>query len=142
MYSYLDFETIHALPDVVRIPELSTAIGLSQARIYQLLDEKQIPYIRIQKRIIIFKEHLLQGLSDQETYTDTAKLRALASLPDVFPPNRLVEAFRISHGLAYTIAHLPGFPAVMERDRIIVDKHGLIRWIRRNEQYIANKTGR
>ena len=142
MYSYLDFETIHALPDVVRIPELSTAIGLSQARTYQLLDEKQIPYIRIQKRIIIFKEHLLQGLSGQETYTDTAKLRALASLPDVFPPNRLVEAFRISHGLAYTIAHLPGFPAVMERDRIIVDKHGLIRWIRRNEQYIANKIGR
>ena len=103
MYSYLDFETIHALPDVVRIPELSTAIGLSQARTYKFLDEKQIPYIRIQKRIIIFKEHLLQGLSDQETYTDTAKLRALASLPDVFPPNRLVEAFRISHGLAYKI---------------------------------------
>ena len=142
MYSYLDFETIHALPDVVRIPGLSTAIGLSQARTYQLLNKKQIPYIRIQKRIIIFKEHLLQGLSDQETYTDTAKLRALASLPDVFPPNRLVEAFRISHGLAYTIAHLPGFPAVMERDRIIVDKHGLIRWIRRNIQYIANKIGR
>ena len=142
MYSYLDFETIHALPDVVRILELSTAIGLSQARTYQLLDEKQIPYIRIQKRIIIFKEHLLQGLSDQETYTDAAKLRALNSLPDVFPPHRLVEAFRISHGLAYTIAHLPGFPAVMERDRIIVDKHGLIRWIRRNEQYIANKIGR
>ena len=124
------------------ILELSQAIGLSQTRTYQLLDEKQIPYIRIQKRIIIFKEHLLQGLSDQKTYTDTAKLRALDSLPDVFPPNRLVEAFRISHGLAYTIAHLPGFPAVMERDRIIVDKHGLIRWIRRNEQYIANKIGR
>ena len=142
MYSYLDFETIHALPDVVRIPELPTAIGLSQARTYQLLDEKRIPYIRIQKRIIIFKEHLLQGLSDQETYIDAANLRALDSLPDVFPPHRLVEAFRISHGLAYTIAHLPGFPAVMERDRIIVDKHGLIRWIRRNEQYIANKIGR
>ena len=137
MYSYLDFETIHALPDVVRIPELSTAIGLSQARTYQLLDEKQIPYIRIQKRMMIFKEHLLRGVSCRETYTDAAKLRALDSLPDVFPPNRLVEAFRISHGLAYTIAHLPGFPAVLERDRIILDKHGLIRWIRRHEKYIG-----
>ena len=115
MYNFLDFETIHALPDVVRIPELSSAIGLSTARTYRLLDEKRIPYIRID---------------------DASKLNALADLPDVFPPHRLVEAFRISHGLAYTWAHLPGFPAVMERDRIIVDKQGLIRWIKRNENYI------
>ena len=138
MYNFSDFKTIHALPDVVRIPELSTAIGLSQARTYQLLDEKRIPYIRIEKRIILFKEHLLQGLSKTPVYTDASRLNALADLPDVFPPHRLVEAFRISHGLAYTWAHLPGFPAVMERDRIIVDKHGLIRWIRSNEKYIGN----
>ena len=136
MYNFLDFETIHALPDVVRIPELSSAIGLSTARTYQLLDEKRIPYIRIDKRIILFKEHLLQRLSKTSVYTDASKLNALADLPDVFPPHRLVEAFRISHGLAYTWAHLPGFPAVMERDRIIVDKQGLIRWIKRNENYI------
>jgi len=117
-------------------PGLSQAIGLSHARTYQLLDERKIPYIRIQKRIIIFKEHLLEGLSQQSLYTDASKLNALVNLPEVFPPNRLVEAFRISHGLAYIIAHSPGFPAVMERDRIIVDKHGLIRWIKKNEKYI------
>ena len=98
MYNFLDFETIHALPDVVRIPELSSAIGLSTARTYRLLDEKRIPYIRIDKRIILFKEHLPQGLSKTSVYTDASKLNALADLPDVFPPHRLVEAFRISHG--------------------------------------------
>lgn len=136
LHSFSSFETIQALPDIVTILELSQAIGLSHARTYQLLDERKIPYIRIQKRIIIFKEHLLEGLSQQPFYTDASKLNALANLPEVFPPNRLVEAFRISHGLAYIIAHSPGFPAVMERDRIIVDKHGLIRWIKKNEKYI------
>ena len=75
-------------------------------------------------------------MSQQSLYTDASKLNALANLPEVFHPNRLVEALRISHGLAYIIAHSPGFPAVMERDRIIVDKHGLIRWIKKNEKYI------
>ena len=64
----------------------------------QFIDEQMAPIfdylhdvenIRIQKRMIIFKEHLLQGLSDQETYTDAAKLRARDSLPDVFPPKSL-----------------------------------------------------
>ena len=136
MYSFLNFETVQKLPDIVTILELSQAMGLSRSRTYQLLDERRIPYIRIQKRIIIFKEHLLQGLSQQTIFTDAAKLRAISNLPDVFPPNRLVKAFRISHGLPYTLSHYPGFPAAIERDRIIVDKNGSIRWIKKNEKYI------
>ena len=124
MYIFSDLESIQALPDIVTIPELSQAIGLP--------DERKIPYIRIQKRIIIFKEHLLEGLSQQSLYADASKLNALVNLPEVFLTNRLVAAFRISHGLAYIIAHSPGFPAVTERDRIIVDKHGLIRRIKKN----------
>lgn len=136
MYSFSNFETVQDLPDIVTIPELSNAIGLSRSRTYQFMDERKIPYIKIQKRIIIFKEHLLEGLSEKNLFTDAAKLSTLADLPEVFPPKYLMSAFRISHGLAYTIAHLPGFPAVMERDRIMVDKQGLIRWIRKNEKYI------
>ena len=122
MYSFLDFETLQNLPDTVTILELSQAMGLSRSRTYQLPDERRIPYIRIQKRIIIFKKHLLQGLSQQRIFTEVAKLRAISNLPDVFPPNRLVEAFKISYGFAYTLSHYPGFPAVIERDRIIIDK--------------------
>ena len=77
--------------------------------------------------------------TNKEIFTDVAKLNALASLPEVFPPNRLMAAFRISHGFAYTLVHLPGFPAVMERDRIIVSKQGLIRWIQSNEKYIGKE---
>lgn len=139
MYHFSDFATVKDLPDVVTIPELSQAIGLSPARTYQILDERRIPYIRIQKRIIIFKEHLLQGLSNKRIFTDVAKLNALELLPEVFSPKYLMPVFRISHGLAYTIVHLPGFPAVMERDRIVVSKQGLIRWIRSNEKYIGKE---
>ena len=136
MYGFSNFKTVHNLPDIVTIQELSYAIGLSRSRTYQFMDDRKIPYIRIQKRIIIFKEHLLEGLSEQRIFTDASKLNALADLPEVFCPKYLAPAFRISRALAYNIVHLPGFPAVMERDRIIVDKQGLIRWIRKNEKYI------
>ena len=139
LYHFSDFSTVQELPDVITIPELAKAIGLSQARTYKLMDERMLPHIRIQKRIIIFKEHLIQSMSNKEIFTDVAKLNALASLPEVFPPNRLMAAFRISHGFAYTLVHLPGFPAVMERDRIIVSKQGLIRWIQSNEKYIGKE---
>ena len=136
MYNFSDFDTVKALPDVVNAIELSQAIGLSPARTYQLLDELKIPYLKISKRKIIFKEHLIQGLSDKRIFTDVAKLNAVVSLPEVFSPKLLQKALGISNGFAYNLVRTPGFPAVIDRDRIIVNKQGLIRWIKTNELYI------
>ena len=36
----------------------------------------------------------------------------------------------------YSLVRTPGFPAVFERDRIIISKQGLIRWIRENEKHL------
>ena len=71
MYHFSDFATVKDLPDVVTIPELSQAIGLSPARTYQILDERRIPYIRIQKRIINYSfipEFILPALRDAYGY--------------------------------------------------------------------------
>ena len=136
LYNFSDFDTVKALPDVVNAIELSQAIGLSLARTYQLLDELKIPYLKISKRKIIFKEHLIQGLSDKRIFTDVAKLNAVVSLPEVFSPKLLQKALGISNGFAYNLVRTPGFPAVIDRDRIIVNKQGLIRWIKTNELYI------
>ena len=135
MYHFSDFETVMALPDVVSATELAKAIGLSATRTYQLLDELRIPYLKVSKRKIIFKEHLLQGLSKKRIFTDVAKLNAIALLPEVFPPIRLQKALGISNGFAYTLVRSPGFPAVFDRKRIVVSKQGFIRWIRENELY-------
>jgi hypothetical protein len=136
LYNFSDFDTVKALPDVVNAIELSQAIGLSPARTYQLLDELKIPYLKISKRKIIFKEHLIQGLSNKRIFTDVAKLNAVVSLPEVFSPKLLQKALGISNGFAYNLVRTPGFPAVIDRDRIIVNKQGLIRWIKTNELYI------
>ena len=113
--------------------ELSAAIGLSAARTYQILDELRIPYLRIYKRKIIFKEHLIQGLSGKRIFTDVAKLNVIVHLPEVFSPKCLQTALGISNGFAYNLVRTPGFPAVFDRNRIIVGKEGLIRWIEKNE---------
>jgi hypothetical protein len=92
--------------------------------------------LKISKRKIIFKEHLIQGLSNKRIFTDVAKLNAVVSLPEVFSPKLLQKALGISNGFAYNLVRTPGFPAVIDRDRIIVNKQGLIRWIKTNELYI------
>ena len=135
MYHFSDFDTVKALPDVISATTLSKAIGLSATRTYQLLDEAKIPYLRISKRKIIFKEHLLQGLSGKRIFTDVAKLNAIANLPDVFKPSLLQKALGISHGFAYSIVQTPGFPVVKIRGSMVVNKEGLICWIRKNELY-------
>ena len=133
MYNFSDLTTVKALPDVMAATELSAAMGLSIARTYQVLDELRIPYLKISKRKIIFKEHLLQGLSGKRIFTDVAKLNVIMHLPEVFSPKCLQTALGISHGFAYNLVRTPGFPAVFDRTRIIVSKEGLIRWIRENE---------
>lgn len=133
MYNFSDLTTVKALPDVMAATELSAAMGLSIARTYQVLDELRIPYLKISKRKIIFKEHLLQGLSGKRIFTDVAKLNVIVHLPEVFSPRTLQSALGVSNGFAYNIVRTPGFPAIFERNRIIVSKEGLIRWIRENE---------
>lgn len=133
MYNFSDLTTVKALPDVMAATELSAAIGLSIARTYQILDELRIPYLKISKRKIIFKEHLLQGLSGKRIFTDVAKLNVIVHLPEVFSPRALQYALGVSNGFAYNLVRTPGFPAIFDRNRIIVSKEGLIRWIRENE---------
>lgn len=133
MYSFSDFSTVKALPDVVTAKELSEAIGMSASRTHELLDEKRVPYLKLERRKIIFKEHLLQGLSGKRIFTDVAELCAVKALPSVFSPKRLIETLRISNGTVYILVRTPGFPAVFERSRIVISKAGFIEWIRKNE---------
>ena len=137
MYQFSDFASVQALPDVVTVQQLAQAIGLSPSRTYELLDEAKIPYLQLYKRKVIFKEHLLQGLSNKTIFTDVAELNAIKQLPEVFCPKLLITALGVSNGFAYTIVRSPGFPAVIQRDRIVISKQGLIRWIRKNELYIG-----
>ena len=134
MYSFSDFETVKELPDVVGVRQLAEAIGVSVSRTYELIDERKIPYMKIGKRKIIFREHLLQSLSGKRIFTDVAELRAVKPLPKAFAPNRLVDALGISNGNAYVLVRTPGFPAVFERNRIIVSKAGFIEWVRKEER--------
>lgn len=136
LYHFSDFSSVQALPDVVTVPKLSKAIGLSPSRTYELLDKERIPYLSLDKRKIIFKEHLLQGLSGKRIFTDVAKLEVIKPLPEAFSPKRLIATLGISNGYAYTLVRSPGFPAVFVRNRIIISKNGFIRWIKENERYI------
>lgn len=82
MCSFTDF----ALPDVLAAGGLSAAIGLSIARTHELLDDMRIPYLRLGKRKVIFKGHLLEGLSGRNIFTDVSKLKVIVDLPKTFVP--------------------------------------------------------
>ncbi len=139
MYHFSDFETVKALPDTVTVLELSRAIGLSLSRTYEFLEEAKIPYLQISKRKVMFKEHLLQGLSQKRIFTDVANLKAIASLPEVFSPQELILALRVSNGFVYRLVRTPGFPSAIAHRRIVVDKQGFIRWIREKEKNIRKE---
>ncbi len=134
MYQFSDFQTVQSLPNVTTVQELSDALGFSLPRVRLLIDEVKIPYLQLGRKKIIFKEHLLQALSKKRIFTDVALLSAIVDLPDVFCPKALIKAFRISNGFAYEIVRTPGFPAAYVRNGIMIDKQGLIRWIRANEK--------
>ncbi len=136
MYQFSDFETVQALPMVTTVQELSKAIGFSEPRLRTFLDEERIPYMQLGKKKVMFREHLLQGLSKKRIFTDVAKLTAIVDLPEVFCPKALMTALRISNGFAYELVRTPGFPAVFERNKIVISKQGFIRWIKANEKNI------
>lgn len=135
MYAFSDLDTVRELPDVLSVTKLSAAIGLSISRAHELMDEMRIPYLKLGKRKVIFKEHLIEGLSGKSSLTDVEKLNVIKSLPKNFPPRYLIKVFSISNGNAYMVVRTPGFPAVFNRNRVVVNKQGLIEWIRKNERY-------
>ena len=134
LYSFSDFETVKELPDVVGVRQLAEAIGMSVSRTYEIIDERKIPYMQIGKRKVMFRDHLLQALSGKRIFTDVAELHAVKQLPKVFAPNRLIEALGISNGNSYVLVRTPVFPAVFERNRIVISKAGFIEWIRKEER--------
>jgi len=99
----------------------------------KLLIKNTFRFLVIFNSKVIFKEHLIQGLSEKRIFTEVAKLNVIAHLPEVFSPKCLQTALGISNGFAYNLVRTPGFPAVFDRNRIIVSKEGLIRWIEKNE---------
>lgn len=137
MYTYADFSTVQELPDVVNISRLSEAIGLSTSRTYEIIRDIEIPHLKLGKKIIIFKEHLIETLSGKRIFTSVSNLNAIIRLPKVFNPKRLQGALGISNGTAYMLVREPGFPAVFSRNRIVVSKSGFIDWIRENEKNIC-----
>ena len=129
MYKYTDFDTIKELPDTVKASELAEAMGISLARVYDYIEVKKMPYVLINRRKVLFKEHILQNLDGYTEYTEISKLKAINDLPKVFNPMKMREALRISAAFAYDLTRYPGFPAVCPRNRVVVNKQGFITWI-------------
>lgn len=134
MYTYADFSTVKELPDIVHVNQLSEALGLSVSRTYEIIQDIGIPHLKLGKRFIIFKEHLIETLSGKRIYTSVNNLNAIKGLPKVFNPKRLRDALGISNGTAYVLVREPGFPAAFSRNRIVISKTGFVDWIRTNEK--------
>ncbi len=130
MYSFSDFSTVKELPDVMTVLQLATAIGLSDSCTYRYIKKKKIPYVQIERRKIIFKEHLLQAIKGSTRFTDVAELKAIKELPKVFGPCALKPALHISYDFAYKISRYPGFPSIEEGRRIIICKTDFVEWLR------------
>ncbi|MCF6409010.1 helix-turn-helix domain-containing protein [Alkalihalobacillus sp. EGI L200015] len=51
----------------MRVAEVAEYLGVSKDLVYQLVREKEIPHVRLSKRVLIFDRHSIDDwISDQE----------------------------------------------------------------------------
>ena len=124
MFSYADSTTVQELPDVLSVSMLASVLNFSVSHTHAFIEEAKFPYIRINKRKVIFKEHLMERLKGKTA------IASLAVIKGTFPPYYLKDVFGISNSLSYNLLHVVGFPVIRPRGRCVIDKLLLIEWIK------------
>lgn len=133
MFSYADSTTVQELPDVLSVSMLASALDFSVSHTHAFIEDMKIPYLRVNKRKVIFKEHLMERLKGKSRLCAIASLAVIKNLPRTFPPYYLKDVFGISNGLSYNLLNVVGFPVIQSRGRCVIDKLLLIEWIESGE---------
>ncbi len=116
---------ISILPETFDIKFLSKALGISRSKVYNLIIQYRVPYYKLNRKIIIFKENFLEWVQ-KKSITPFMSLKVIKDLPNLFSPILLKDIFKISKSKVYFVVKQYNLNILIPGKKIIVSKEELV----------------
>lgn len=116
---------ISILPETFDIKFLSKALGISRSKVYNLIIQHRVPYYKLTRKIIIFKENFIEWVREK-SITPFMKLKLIKDLPNLFSPLLLKDIFKISKSKVYLVVKQYNLNIPIPGKKIIVSKEELV----------------
>ena len=104
---------------------LSKLLCVSRSKAYNLMIKNKLPYYKLNRRIIIFKQNFIEWL-ENKPITSFAELKIIKNIPDFFSPIVLQKILNVSKSKIYeTIKEyklsqfIPGKKIVLLKEKLI-----------------------
>lgn len=105
---------------------LSKILNISRSKAYCLLTHEHLPYYKLNRKIIIFKQNFLEWI-ENKTITSFSDLKIIKNLPKLFSPLVLQHTLNISKSKVYEIIKNYNLYGFIPGKKIIIQKENLIK---------------
>ena len=105
---------------------LSKFLVISRSKAYSLITSNHIPHYKLNRKIIIFKQHFIEWLK-KDTITPFNELKIIKKMPDLFPPSLLLSTLNISKSKIYEIIKEYDLNCLILGKKIIISKENFIK---------------
>lgn len=116
---------ISILPETFDIKFLSKELGISRSKVYNLIIQYRVPYYKLTRKIIIFKENFMEWVQ-KKSITPFMNLKVIKDLPNLFSPLLLKDIFKISKSKVYFVVKQYNLNIPIPGKKIIVSKEELV----------------
>lgn len=114
------------IPDCFGTVYLSKLLCVSRSKAYSLMINNQLPYYKLNRKIIIFKQNFIEWL-ENKPITTFAELKIIKNIPDFFTPNVLQNILNISKSKIYEFIKEYSLSGFIPGKKIVLLKENLIK---------------
>ena len=105
---------------------LSKLLCVSRSKIYSLMINNKLPYYKLNRKIIIFKQNFIEWI-ESRPITTFSELKIIKDIPDFFDPNVLQSTLNISKSKIYEIIKEHNLNGFIPGRKIVLLKEDLIK---------------
>lgn len=91
-----------SLSDTLRLYDLKNILCVSKYKAYSMLQNRELPYLKIGHTIVFFKQNIIE-LLNKVPFSYVEQLNFLKNIPEAFSPAYLAGLLSISKSNAYKI---------------------------------------
>ena len=118
--------SLDIIPEIFDTIYLSKILCISRSKAYSLMIKNDLPYYKLNRKIIIFKQNFIEWL-EQESITPLTELKVIKSMPDFFTPLLLQNTLNISKSKIYEIIKNHSLHGFIPGKKIVIAKENFIK---------------
>lgn len=123
-----DYQELNLLPEVFKISDLAEFLTISKTTVYNLIMNKKLPHLKIDRTIIIFKQQFVDWYN-KKSITPLSETQVIKNLPHIIKISTLAKIINISKSKLYELVDSNLINHSKIGTRIIIFKNDFLNWL-------------